>query len=500
LESIKKSYFSLPLLSGVLLVLIQPPVSLSWLAFFALIPLFFSVDGENLRGSFIKGFASGVVTYLGLIYWVIVAVNKYGGINIYLSLLILLLFVVYMAVYTACFTLGIAFFQRRFSIPFYISAPPAWVVLEYLRGTLLTGFPWSFLAHSQHNFLPFIQVASITGTYFISFLIVAVNAGLFTLFARKRISVVYGAIILALLASSLLYGVARLRTGDSGDRKAAIIQGNITQDVKWDEAFKVKTINTYYQATLNAGKGVNLVVWPETAMPLIFDREPYVKQYIGGLPSVTGADLLFGTISRDQEGKFHNSAYVLGPGGREEGIYSKGHLVPFGEYTPLRAWLPFLERLSVQIGEFFPGRNHDPIPSDAGKLGVLICYEGVFPYITRDTVRRGAEVLVNITNDAWYDRTSAPYQHLAFYVFRAIESDRYVLRAANTGISAFIDPRGRIRGKTPIFEPAVITGGFTLRNTITPYMRYGDYFVLLSAIFLAAIIPAGLRIRRRAGS
>ena len=497
LESIKKSYFSLPLLSGVLLVLIQPPLSLSYLAFFALMPLFYSVEEESLRGSLIKGFAAGVITYLGLIYWVIVAVNKYGGINIYLSLLILLLFVAYMAVYTACFTFGIVFFQRKFSVPFYITAPPAWVVLEYLRGTLLTGFPWSFLAHSQYNFLPFIQIASITGTYFISFLIVAVNAGLFALFTKKRISVVYGAVILALLLSSFLYGVARLRTDESGKLKAAIVQGNVTQDVKWDEAFKVKTINTYYQATLNAGKGVNLVVWPETAMPLIFDREPYVKQYIGALPSATGADLLFGTISRDREGKFHNSAYVLGPEGREEGVYSKGHLVPFGEYTPLRTWLPFLEKLSVQIGEFFPGKNHDPIPTDAGKLGVLICYEGVFPYITRDTVKRGAEVLVNITNDAWYDRTSAPYQHLAFYVFRAIESDRYVLRAANTGISAIIDPGGRIHGKTPIFEPAVIKGGFALKNTMTLYMRYGDYFVLFCAIFLAAIIPASL-IRNRA--
>ena len=496
LESIKKSPFSLPLLSGVLLVLIQPPVSLSYLAFFALIPLFYSLDEINLRQSFIRGFVAGIASYLGLIYWVIVAVNKYGGINIYLSFLILMLFVLYMAVYTACFALGIAFFRKGFSVPIYLSAPPAWVILEYLRGTLLTGFPWSFLAHSQYNFLPLIQVASITGTYFVSFLIVAVNAGLFALFTRKKISFVYSAVILALLLSSLTYGIVKLRSADSGRLKAAIIQGNIGQDMKWDEAFKVKTINTYYQATMNAGKGVNLVVWPETAMPLIFDSEPNVKQYVGALPSITGANLLFGTISRDREGKFHNSAYVLGADGREEGRYDKSHLVPFGEYTPLRTWLPFLEKLSVQIGELFPGKGPSPIRTAMGNIGVLICYEGVFPYITRETVRNGAQVLVNITNDAWYDRTSAPYQHLSFYVFRAIESDRYVLRAANTGISAIIDPSGRIHGKTPIFEPAVVTGGFALKNTMTPYVRYGDYFVLLCAVFLAIIVPAGLRVRR----
>ena len=434
--------------------------------------------------------------YLGLIYWVIVAVNKYGGINIYLSFLILMLFVIYMAVYTACFTLGAAFFQKRFSVPFYLSAPPIWVLLEYLRGTLLTGFPWSFLAHSQYNFLPFIQVASVTGTYFISFLIVAVNVCLYTLFKKRKISIIYSAVVLMLIVSTITYGIVKLRTKDTGKLNAAIIQGNITQDQKWDESFKVKTINTYYQATLNAGKGVNLVVWPETAMPLIFDSEPYVKKYISALPSLTGADLLFGTISRDREGKFHNSAYVLGPNGREEGRYDKAHLVPFGEYTPLRTWLPFLERLSVQIGEFFPGKGPYPIRTERGNIGVLICYEGVFPYITRETVRAGAQVLVNITNDAWYDRTSAPYQHLAFYTFRAIESDRFVLRAANTGISAIIDPEGRIRGKTPIFEPAVVTGGFDLRNTMTPYVRYGDYFVLLCVVFLALLIPASLRLRR----
>jgi apolipoprotein N-acyltransferase len=499
LKSIKRSPFSLPLLSGALLVLIQPPVSLSYLAFFALIPLFYSLDEGSFRRSLISGYITGVACYLGLIYWVIVAMHKYGGINIYLSFLILMLFVFYMATYTACFALGIMFLQNKFSIPFYLTAPPIWIMLEYLRGALLTGFPWSFLAHSQYNFLPFIQVASITGTYFISFLIVAVNAIAFTLLRRRKISLVYSAVIFVLLLSSITYGIAKLHSQDSGGLKAAIIQGNIAQDVKWDEAFKVKTVNTYYQATVNTDKDVNIVVWPETAIPVIFDQEPNVKTYIGSLPSITGALLLFGTVSRTADNRLYNSAYVLGPDNREEGRYSKGHLVPFGEYTPLRSWLSFLEKLSeklsMQVGEFFPGENHEPVCTDKGRIGMLICYEGVFPYITRETVQRGAQVLVNITNDAWYDRTSAPYQHLAFYVFRAVESDRFVLRAANTGISAIIDPQGRIRKKTPIFEPAVLTGEFTLKETKTLYIRYGDYFVTLCVIFLAALILASPKVR-----
>ena len=492
IASIKRSPYNLALVAGVLLVLCQPPVSLSPLAFFALIPLLYALNAGSLRQGFVSGAITGIASNLGLIYWVIVAVHKYGGINIYLSFLILMLFVCYLALYTAFFAFSVSYLTRRLYIPFYLSAPPLWVLFEYARGSLLTGFPWSYLCHSQYNVLPFIQVVSITGAYFISFLIVAMNAILFTILTKKRVSFVYLAVISLLFASSFAYGIMRLRTQDPETLKATIIQGNITQDVKWDEAFKINTVRTYYRGTAEAGVGSDLIVWPETAMPFIFDQEHYMDGYVRSLPALTGAHLLFGTISRDGDGKLRNSVYVLGKDGMEEGRYSKGHLVPFGEYTPLRAYLPFLENMSVQIGEFFPGTSHAPIRTGIGNVGVLVCYEGIFPYITRETVRSGAEVLVNVTNDAWYDYTSAPYQHLAFYVYRAIESDRYVLRAANTGISAIIDTRGHIRGKTRLFKPATVTGGFALKQNMTFYVRHGDYFVLLLFLFLAGIVAARL--------
>ncbi len=487
-EFIKRLPYSLPIISGILLVLIQPPVSLSFLAFFALIPLFSSLKEVSLRRSFTSGWITGLVSFTGLLYWIIVAVNKDGGINIYLSFLILALLIIYVALYTGCFTLAISFLEKRFSVPFYLSAPSLWVLLEYLRGTLITGFPWSYLSHSQHNFLPFIQIISITGAYFISFLIVAVNAAIFTLWKRQKVSSLYVAALSAVIIGSLIYGFTRMGTHDLENLKAVIVQGNISQDMKWDEAFKVKTVRTYYQKTVESGGGANLVVWPETAMPFIFDREININGYIKALPSITGSDLLFGTISRDREGRFYNTAYVFGKNEQELGRYSKGHLVPFGEYTPLRVYLPFLEKLSVQMGEFFPGRNHAPVQTSAGRLGILICYEGIFPYITNETVRKGAQVLVNITNDAWYDRTSAPYQHLAFYVFRAIEGDRYILRAANTGISAIIDTKGRVHGATPIFEDRVVKGKYALKDNMTFYVRYGDYFVLLSPPLLSGVL------------
>jgi apolipoprotein N-acyltransferase len=484
--------YRLPFLSGVLLVAIQPPVSLFPIAFIALIPLIASVDKDNLRSSFFSGYVTGVVSYFGLIYWVFVAMNHYGGIDIVLSFLILVLFVVYLSLFTGFFALLSAWLEKRFSIPIHASSPLVWILMEYARGFSSTGFPWSFLAHSQQNFLPFIQIVSITGAYFISFLIVAVNTILLSLlWRRKRISFVYISFIAILCAVTFIYGFVSLHEKtESPRKKVAIIQGNIRQDVRYDEAFKIMTINKYIQMTRQSGKTSDLVVWPETAMPFIFDQEIYANRYIKALPFDVKASLLFGTISKNKSGRYRNSAYVIGTSGDTMGIYSKVHLVPFGEYTPLLTYLPFLEKLTAAGGEFVSGEGHKPITTDIGNIGIVICYEGVFPYITNETVREGAEVLVNLTNDAWYDRTSAPFQHFAFYIFRAIETDRYVLRAANTGISAIIDPKGRVAGKTAIFTEDILKGSFAMKNTKTFYVRHGDYFVLLSVLALVAMAIA----------
>lgn len=478
----------LPILSGILLVTCQPPVSLFPLAFIALVPLLYAIEKYSYRHPFIPGFITGIVTYLGLIYWVVVAMNTYGGIDIFTSTLILLLFVLYLSLYMGCFTAAICAMDKNLSVPIYLSAPIAWVLLEYVRGIALTGFPWSFLAHSQHNFLTFIQIASITGTYFLSFLIVAINCIVFFGAFKKPVSKIYLIIIFTLVAASIAFGVNKLNEPHEGKLTTAIVQGNIRQDVKWDNNFKIKTIQVYYQHTLKNGSNVDLVIWPETALPLVFNEELYVNQYIKALPPVINSHLLFGTLWKDRNGKLYNSSYVIGKNGDVNGIYNKAHLVPFGEYTPLVRYLPFLQKITAQGAGFASGEIHDPIITSLGKVGILICYEGVFPSITNETVARGAQFLVNLTNDAWYEKTSAAYQHLAFYVFRAVETDRYVLRAANTGISAIIDPRGRITARTPIFEEEVLKGKFTLRDGFTFYVRYGDYFILILLIFLLVII------------
>jgi apolipoprotein N-acyltransferase len=380
-------------------------------------------------------------------------------------------------------------------VPLYLSVPLLWVLCEYWRGWFLTGFPWSYLAHSQHNFLAMIQVVSITGTYFVSFLIVAVNAILFSFLRRKPAPLAYMLLIAALLVASLVFGYAHLKDRTEGTLKTAIIQGNIRQDVKWGEAFKLDTINVYSQLSLKEGHDVDLVVWPETAMPFIFEADP-TRSVITAIPEMLSTYLLFGTLARDPQGRFYNSAYVYGKKGEFVGRYDKAHLVPFGEFTPLRDYFPFLEKISVATGDFFSGSGHEPISTPLGKVGLLVCYEGAFPYITIDTARKGARVFVNITNDAWFGASSAPYQHLAFYTFRAIETDRFVLRAANTGVSAIIDPRGRVTSRTGIFERAVLKGTFGMRDGQTFYVRHGDYFVTLCLMMLVGLIVRGLLVKK----
>jgi apolipoprotein N-acyltransferase len=481
----------LAVLSGALLVVCQPPIAQFYLAYAALVPLFFALAPGRGRFHFANGFICGVVSYVGLVYWVVVAMNRFGGIPMPLAVATMLLLVLYLSLFTACFAWLAGFLRDRLGIPIALSAPPAWALLEYLRGVMLSGFPWSFLAHSQYNFLPIVQTASVAGTYFISFLIVAVNCLIYTVLERKRFPLAYGALTACLFAACLAFGFYRMSGHVLGDMHTAIVQGNVRQDIKFDEAYRVATVNRYANLTLLHSRPSDLVVWPETAMPFVFDRE----RMAGGirtLPEACRNTLLFGTISRDARGRYYNTAYVIGKNGEVFDPYSKNHLVPFGEYTPFADYFPFLADISVAVGDFFPGPSHDPIRTDAGRIGVLICYEGVFPYITRDTVRRGAQVLVNITNDAWFGRSSAPYQHYAAYIFRAVETDRYVLRAANTGLSAIIDPRGRTTAETGLFETAVLRGAFGLRDGQTIYVRYGDWFLLLALVTLA--VPVGVRI------
>ncbi len=301
-----------------------------------------------------------------------------------------------------------------------------------------------------------------------------------------------------LISGTLFYGHQRLQTIDALTAKApkksiAAIQGNIAQELKWDPEHLRAAFEKYLQLSEKAGTA-DLVVWPETALPFYFPYDTGAVDYLLAEITRINTDFLIGAPTAIEAGENHfqyqNSAYLIESDQTIKGSYHKAHLVPFGEYVPFGKWLPFLGNIVAQVADFIPGQKGITLPWRDHHIGTLICYELIFPDLTRAQVQNGADLLINITNDAWYGRTSAPYQHFSFARFRAVESRRSLVRAANTGISGFVDPAGRVSGATPLFEEAVSLQSVALLNTDTFYAAHGD---LLPMGCMAVVLLFGVR-------
>jgi apolipoprotein N-acyltransferase len=483
--------FLLACLSGLLLSLIFPTFDLEILAWVSLVPLLFAIHRENLLTSLYLGFTTGFVSFLGILYWVIVAVNTYGGIHLIPSGLILLLLVVYLSLYVAVFAFLLNYIRRRVQWDMVVVAPFLWVSLEYVRSFFLTGFPWATLGYSQYLNLPFIQVADITGVYGISFLILLVNSAvydfIFIIGRGEKTPLREGIVVLAILFAAFGYGVAKIKRVENVAShqpkiKIGLAQGNIDQSIKWNPPYQEKTLRIYQNLSLTlAREQPSLIIWPETATPFLFQSEERYRPWVLEVAEKTGAYLLFGSPSYDwRKGKveYYNSAYLLSPQKDVMGRYDKIHLVPFGEYVPFSTLLFFLESLSA-VGNLSPGRTVQNLHFPQGDLGVLICFEIIFPNLCRKFVKGGADFLVTITNDAWFGRTSAPHQHLSMATFRAIENRVSIARAANTGISAFIDAKGQIGKRSNLFVQEALVGQIGPKIEETFYTRYGDVFALV---------------------
>jgi apolipoprotein N-acyltransferase len=377
-------------------------------------------------------------------------------------------------------------------------AASLWAALEFLRSSLLTGFPWNLLVYSQHRNLPLIQVASVTGVYGVSFMVMAVNAAL----ARAVLTWKSWSRLLAPLATVGLFLAGVVGYGwlwpppeaSSPVMRVALVQGNIDQEVKWDPAWQDQTLTIYGELTREAARRrPQLIVWPEAAVPFFLREDPR-QALIHDMARASGAYLLMGAPDR-QAGQPRNTAFLIGPEGRMLGRYDKRHLVPFGEYVPLRQLLFFVNPLAGgTIGTFAPGDEATVFSTPSGRFGVVICYEAIFPDEVRDFFRGGADFLVNITNDAWFGRSEALAQHLAMAAFRAVENRAYLIRAGNTGISAIVAPDGRIVQASGLFTPAVLSGAIIPRTGESFYTRYGDLFAwgtmgVALAVILAALVP-----------
>ena len=495
--------YLLALLSGVLLALSFPKADISILAWFAFVPLLLAIAKKRPAIAFRLGFVCGLSAYGGILYWLNIVMTLYGKLPLFLSFFLFLLLSSYLALFIGVVAMLVRKGEISGITPL-ISFPILWVGFEYLRSFLLTGFPWASLGYSQYRILPIIQISDITGVYGLSFLIVLANVVLLRVIkgAVMKGHSVYpaksAALLLSLLILTLGYGFMRLNNVEKGaPLKVALIQGNIPQDVKWDPAFQESTIAVYERITREASiGGIDLVVWPESAIPFYFQDDPKYASRIKRVAIGVKSFLVTGSPAYDNEGtsiKYRNSAYLLSPTGEVMGRTDKIHLVPFGEYVPLARLLPFVHKLVVGIGDFSPGKSTVPLYIDKGKIGVLVCFEGIFPELSRGYVRAGSRLLVNITNDAWYGRSSAPYQHLSMTVFRAVENRVPFVRAANTGITAIIDSRGHIHGMTQLFKETYLTGEVRMGETETIYTRYGDIFAGLCLAMSAVIAVLAFR-------
>lgn len=497
--------FIISSISGILLFLSFPKFGEGFVAWVALVPLIYALKGiRRLQEGFLLGFITGLICHIGILYWITYVVVHYGNLPYYAGISATLLLAAYMSIYTAVFASGIVYFRNK-DIPPIFTAPFLWTSLEYAKSHLFTGFPWENLAYSQYLYTPLIQIADITGIYGITFMIVTVNVIIYDIIVakpeRKRLmrEVIAGSVIILIICC---YGVLKihhvrksLKNADPVD--ISIIQGNIDQDIKWNPQFQKKTINTYKDLSLSkAIAGSDLIIWPETATPFYFQDKEDMHQIVVDVAKNSKSWLLFGSPSyiMDRDGlSFLNSAFLLSPNGKICGRYDKVHLVPYGEYVPLRKLFPFISKLVAGVGDFASGKGFYPLSMNSHKLGVLICYEGIFPEAARSCKNAGADLLVNITNDAWFGGTSAPYQHLSMTAFRAIENRVYVIRAANTGISAVIDPTGKITNSTKLFEKTSLreTAKFTHEKTF--YMLYGDIFVYICMLSLCVCILIAIR-------
>ncbi len=496
----------LSILTGLLVTASFPPAGTDWLIWISFLPLFAALEDTPPAASFRLGLLAGLAHYASLLYWIINVISTYGGLNIFVSSFVLLLLCLYLSLYMGIFSwLLVRFRNSGIKILFFAGA---WISLEYARATLFTGFPWGLLGYTQYSRLALVQTADITGIYGISFLIAAVNVFFFQLIVngkdilKNRYFLPETIILFILLVSSIYYGNMRLKeysSEETGSSQAnvAIVQGNIDQTLKWDEEFQAATLDIYSDLSRSSfNTDPDIIIWPETAVPLFFQDENCLSESINSLAKESGGYLVFGSPAYTKINgtySYYNRAWSITPEGTVNGQYDKNHLVPFGEYVPLKKFLPFVHRLVPSAGDFARGDSKDPIKLGKTESGILICYEVIFPEIAGAQTLNGADILINITNDAWFGITSAPYQHLYISVFRAIETRRPLIRSANTGISAIVDRAGKIIKHGDLFTEEVITGKVAADNDlITFYSRRGNIFTVVILILCLIKISIGL--------
>ena len=474
--------------------------------------------------AFLLAYVSGILWYAGTCYWIYNTMHEHGGLSVPFALLALFLFCLYLGLYHGLFglllswTVGPGGDYRRA----LIAAPFLWVAVELARFNI-TGFPWNLLGTVQVDNISLSRITTWTGVYGVSFEIMLVNVAVAAAFVvpRKKRST----LLLAALAAAAVLQAGRLVDAPAipADRAALLIQENIPVDETWTRETFERTLRELTdlsvkdlsvkdagvkpspgsEASNSKASSIDLIVWPESPVPF-FTSDPLFREPVSQMARdahswvVTGA---IGTASAAKSGRsasqVFNSAALISPAGDWTARYDKVHLVPFGEYLPFPRLFAFAGGLTREVGEFERGASRAPLDADGTKLGVFICYESVFPGEVRQFADQGAQVLVNLSNDAWYGDSGAYAQHLNQTRMRAIENDRWILSATNTGVTASIDPYGRTVARLPRKERAALVAPYALTSVTTFYTRHGDWFAWLCAIISAGALLTRLSFSKR---
>jgi apolipoprotein N-acyltransferase len=463
----------------------------------ACVPFFVHICRVNRKQAVICALFTGVGHFLLQLYWIVFVLGHYGGLPLFVSVPALLLLCLYMAGYVLVFVLLARLFVQRFSP--YMSLwllPAAWVGLDYLRSFVFSGFPWMDLGYGVAG-IPFLfQSADLWGHYGLTFLIVLINTFIALSIlnnADRRVAMRLAVPVSLLCITTVLYSGWRWQQVEKTLQQAefiniGVVQGNVDQDQKWNPARQEITVRNYVEQSLRLMRPgdtqtlrPDLLVWPETSLPFYPVNHPLLMP-IERLVQDEQVMLLTGSPWYEREGlqaekiKFFNSSLLFDVRGEIVARTSKSHLVPFGEYVPFKDFLPFIAPLVEAVGDFSRGEIRNPPACKTARIGVLICFESIFGDISRKWVDAGANLLVNMTNDAWYGKSSAPYQTLAMTRLRAVETRRSIVRPANTGFSGFIDPMGRLLHVSPLFVSWEASEQVAIMEERTFFVRGGYLF------------------------
>ncbi|HEU5360006.1 MAG TPA: apolipoprotein N-acyltransferase [Candidatus Deferrimicrobiaceae bacterium] len=484
----------------------MPGYDVPGLPFVCLVPLLgLSDHSATARQAARRGLFAGTLANLLLVYWVAYTVAVQGKLGWAMGGIAALLVSIYMGVYISLAAAVIQRLRGRFGAPGLWAFPAVWVCLEYARSVLFTGFPWLLLGYSLSGHFLFRQAADLAGVYGLGFLLAAENVCLYlagSMAARGERRGAFFHLAGAAAVAGFLFAYGAFRTAPDApvaigeSVRVGVAQGGIDQSVKWDPSYQKETIGIYRALTREAKeKGAEVVVWPETAAPFFYGWETEMSAAVDSVAAENRVTILFGApwFDPSKGGKYYNSVFLLEEGGIAKGRYDKRHLVPFGEYIPLRSLLFFLRKLTVGEEDFSAGDSPALFPVRGEPVGASVCYEAIFPGIIRESVREGARWLVNVTNDAWFGDTVAPHQHLAMARMRSVEYRRTMVRAANSGISAIIDERGEVSAGMGLFRNGTIVAEIHPRSERTTYAKTGEIFAILCTIITILILSVSGR-------